>query len=386
MWQWWNYAVSRVPAGKEALKLNLDETSVCLFQGGAKGALMVSQRRLGDRPPELVQHASASNRRACLTHIGLICNRPDLQRVLPQVIVGNERAFSAGDWAALQAARPSNVVLARQKSAWNSAELMVRVVKLIASVLAPYTHEVQPVLLMDACKVHIAKVVLEACVKSGIWPIIVPARMTWLLQPCDTHAFLKLKTRLKVISYPKARARASASDGSLSVAEFLVALCDAIRVALVEKLWEGAFVQDGYGRDQAWLAKYTLRQLEYEQPPEVPCAQPSFEQLQLCFPKKAAVPQATLFKPFQVSALPAAKAAPLAKGRLLAPRRPAVSAGAACLVLPAPEAAAAAPLREGPVTRSQSRLVAALAKGRPLSGPPGASGAASSGSRSRPRS
>lgn len=388
MWQWWNYAVSRVPAGKDVLKLNLDETSVCLFQGGAKGTLMVSQRRLGDRPREPVQHASPSNRRACLTHIGLICNRPDLQRVLPQVIIGNERTFSAGDWAALQAACPCNVFLVRQKSAWNSSELMVRVITLLASVLAPYMREVQPVLLMDACKVHIARAVLEACVKSGIWPVVVPAKMTWLLQPCDTHAFLKLKTRLKIVSYPKARARAGASDGSLSVAEFLEALYDAIRVALVERRWEGAFVQDGYGRDQAWLAKHTLRQLEYEQPPEVPCAQPSIEQLQLCFPKGAAVPQATLFKPFQALALPAApaaKAAPIAKARLMAPRRPAVLASAARLGLPPPEAAAA-PLRDGPMTRSQSRLIAALAKGRPLLGPSGASGSASSGSRGRPRS
>ena len=224
--------------------------------------------------------------------------------------------------------------------------------------------------------------------KFGIWPVVVPAKMTWLLQPCDTHAFLKLKTRLKIVSYPKARARAGASDGSLSVAEFLEALYDAIRVALVERRWEGAFVQDGYGRDQAWLAKHTLRQLEYEQPPEVPCAQPSIEQLQLCFPKRAAVPQATLFKPFQALALPAApaaKAAPIAKARLLAPRRPAVLSSAARLALPPPEAAAA-PLRDGPVTRSQSRLIAALAKGRPLLGPPGASGSASSGSRGRPRS
>ena len=366
MWQWFNYVASKVPAGKSVLKLNLDETSFCLFQGAAKGSLMVSKRRLRDRIPDLAQRVSQSRRRTCLTHIGLICDRPDFQKFLPQVIIGNEHTFSAADWAALDAARPNNVVLVRQKSAWNKSELMVRVVKLIAQVLAAFSREVQPVLLMDACKVHVTKAVLEACVCGGVWPVIVPAKMTWLLQPCDTHAFLKLKFHLKAVSYPQARARAEAADGSLSVSEFLAALYDAIRVVLEGKPWAGAFAQDGYGRDQAWLSRSALRHLEYDQPPVVPRTQPSLEQVQLCFPKKWPVPLATLYRPFQALPLPAAKAAPVARGRMLAPKRLGVSAGSAALALPAPApppAAAPAPSSAGPVTRGQSRLIAALAKG-----------------------
>ena len=343
---------------------------------------MVSKRRLRDRLPELVQNASESRRRTCLTHIGLICNRRDLQGLLPQVIIGNERTFPAADWAALNAARPNNVVLVRQKSAWNNSELMVRVVKLIGSVLSPYLHEMQPVLLMDACKVHITRAVLEACVASGIWPVIVPAKMTWLLQPCDTHAFSKLKLHLRAVSYPRARANAVAADGALSVFEFLAALYDTIRVVLTGTPWEGAFAQDGYGRDQAWLSRSVLRHLEYDQRPAVPREQPSLEQLQLCFPKGWAVPQATLRKVLQASPLPAAKAGPVAFGRLLTPRRRGRSAGSAALALPAPAPALAAappPSSAGPTTRSQSRLAAALAKARPFAGPPGQ--ASSSGSR-----
>ena len=371
-----------MPAGKSVLKLNLDETSFCLFQGAAKGALMVTKRRLRDRLPDLAQNASASRRRTCLTHIGLICDRRDLQSLLPQVIIGNERTFSATDWAALNAARPDKVVLVRQKSAWNNSELMVRVVRLIASVLSPYLHEVQPVLLMDAHKVHIARAVLEACVASGIWPVIVPAKMTWLLQPCDTHAFSKLKLHLRAVSYPKARASAVAADGSLSVFEFLAALYDTIRVVLVGMAWEGAFVQDGYGRDQAWLSKSVLRHLEYDQRPAAPCEQPSLGQLQFCFPKGWAVPLATLRKVFQASPLPAATAGPAAVGRLLTPRRRSSYAASVALALPAPAptlAAAPPPSSDGPTTRSQSRIAAALAQGRPLVRPPGQ--ASSSGSR-----
>ena len=45
VWQWYNYAASRVPAGKEPLRINLDETSLCLFQGDAKGTVLFRKKK-----------------------------------------------------------------------------------------------------------------------------------------------------------------------------------------------------------------------------------------------------------------------------------------------------------------------------------------------------
>ena len=108
--------MEQVPPGTIALRLNLDETSVCLFQGDAKGHVFANKRQY---PDGFVQRAPRAKRRCCLTHVGLICDRPDLQPLLPQVIIGNERTFPKASFAALQAACPPNVVLVRQKSAWN---------------------------------------------------------------------------------------------------------------------------------------------------------------------------------------------------------------------------------------------------------------------------
>ena len=30
---------------------------------------------------------------------------------------------------------------------------------------------------------------MNACRRKGVWPMPVPAKLTWLLQPCDTHMF-----------------------------------------------------------------------------------------------------------------------------------------------------------------------------------------------------
>ena len=101
MWQWWNCAASCVGPGLEILRINLDETSVCLFQGGGKGTIVCRKRRL-DANRQPVQQVSSGRKRMCLTHIAMVCDRPDVQPVLPQVVIGNEATFKAGDLEALR--------------------------------------------------------------------------------------------------------------------------------------------------------------------------------------------------------------------------------------------------------------------------------------------
>ena len=38
-------------------------------------------------------------------------------------------------------------------------------------------------------KLHLAVRVLQACRRNGVHFLLIPAQMTWLLQPCDTREF-----------------------------------------------------------------------------------------------------------------------------------------------------------------------------------------------------
>ena len=176
---------AQVPAGKTALRINMDETSVCLYQGNSKGTVIARKRTLREEAPggedvaaEPEQKVSRSLRRTCLTHVAFLCDRPDLQPLLPQVVVGNEHTFQARAWGALLAGAPRNVFLVRQKSAWNNHGLLARVLGLVAAALGPHLHDLQPIFLMDACKLHLEASVLKACFDLGLWPVIVPAKMT----------------------------------------------------------------------------------------------------------------------------------------------------------------------------------------------------------------
>ena len=383
LWQWWNCAASHVPPGFVLLRINLDETSICLFQGSGKGAVAF---RKGKQCPseEPVQGVARSTKRSCLTHIGLVCDRPDLQPRPPQVIIGNEHQFQAREMQALMAACPPNVHLIRQKSAWNNADVCKRVIQLLGVALRAYfdpslSKRLQPVLLLDACRVHLSRGVVSACLSQGIWPIIVPAKLTWLLQPLDTHAFLRYKAYLRT-AYQLARI--ATPDGELSMAQFLQVIYDTIRKVLQGHRWARAFDENGLGQVggeslQALVSGYIRRHLQLSGPPASPAAAPTEDILKLCYPRNAKVPSRLLLRPYQRLAQPALPA-PMAAGRLALPvgrpLGPHRGRGRGAGHLPGAPAAAGAAAgavagAAGPQTRSQSRLQAALARG-PLPRPP----------------
>ena len=342
---------------------------MALFQGGGKGTIIFKKRK---DPPATEPHerASRAKRRACLTHVAFICDRPDIQPSLPQVLVGNFATFLVRDMAALQAACPPNVHLVRQKSAWNNKQLMMRIMTMLAVALRPHLPLLQPILLLDACRVHIPPEVIYRCMALRIWPVVVPARLTWLLQPCDTHAFLKFKVFLKK-AYQSARVRAASRE--LSIAEFLACMYSAILQVLQGNVWGSAFDADGFGQRQQQLSSYVQRQLQITEPLSLPDSLPSEEMLRHCFPRGAKVPHVALLRPLQPAPKPAALPKPPVGIRLaLGPRGPASSAKAGpavakMLALPGPTTSfAKAFAGREPRTRSEHRLVVALAKGRPL--------------------
>ena len=71
-----------------------------------------------DAPP--VQRVSCRELRTCLAHVAIIASRPDVQRVLPQELLGNQRVLLARDVREVQPHLPSNVHIIRDKSGWTN--------------------------------------------------------------------------------------------------------------------------------------------------------------------------------------------------------------------------------------------------------------------------
>ena len=264
------------------------------------------------------QDVPRRKKRCFLTHVALICDRTDIQPLLPQVIVANERTMPLGMMAELRAAAPANVYLVRQTSSWNNSDLCRRIVRWIALALQGFRDTLQPVLLFDAVRIHSTPEVLQECWRCNIWPVLVPARTTWLLQPLDTHGFRPFKAQLRE-SYQEGRVAAGASD--LDIRLFLPCLYESIRLILQGRRWAGAFAADGFCQGQGHVCESVRRELQLGGggPLQLPSSRPTLEQLQSCFPRRARIPLELLWRAFDGPASSVAPAGPLAGG---APRRP----------------------------------------------------------------
>ena len=327
--------------------MNMDETAICLFQGGGKGNVFLAKT-----DPAAVQNIPRGRRRAYITHVAFICDNPAIQAVLPQVLIANEHTLKAGQFAALRSACPPNVWLLRRKSAWVDGPLCAWIVRRLAAALAPYMADFQPLLLFDAARPHVPYVVFDACARVGVWPILVPAKMTWLLQPLDTHAFLIYKIYLQK-AYQAARVRAACGD--INLAELLPCVYDAIDSVLVGRPWAAAFDDDGFSPGQAGVSQRVSVKLHIVAPP-ASTIRPTLEQLRCCFPRRTRVPASAIWRPFAhpVVMASAAAAGPVAGpaaepvARACAPPALRRSARVAARVAPA-EACRDAPCSSPPV-------------------------------------
>ena len=101
---------------------------------GLKNAKGLVVRKLQHGPPQLLEEASEL--KGSLTHLVFVCDDAELQRKLPQVIVGNERLLRIRDLATVEAEVPDNVYIVRQKSSWLNEQLFIRVLRWLARALA----------------------------------------------------------------------------------------------------------------------------------------------------------------------------------------------------------------------------------------------------------
>ena len=265
-----------------------------------------------------------------MTHVGIICDRVEAQPQMPQFIIGNEHTFLMRDLRALQAGCPPNVTLLRQKSAWSNAVVTGRIFRALAAAvrsLEVQLGKLQVVLILDAVRIHYAPAALRACRAAGIFLVVVPAKLTFLLQPLDTHAFSQYKYHLKH-AYQAARMTSSDADGDLNVREFLACVYSSIRYVLQGRRWSAAFNSDGFGAQQSGLGARVRRRLALEDRVEVPNTQPTDDQVRVCLPRRTGVKPSALWSLYRDPT-----ACPVALRLVPARRPPAVAASRAALSL-----------------------------------------------------
>jgi len=279
-WQWYNFLAGHARVGQKVLRLNLDETGVCLFQGGGKGNVFIAKNARRQNVPK-------GKQRAYLTHVAIICDNAELQPLLPQFIIGNEHTIPQKRLAALRRACPPNVKLLRAKSSWVNITTFALIIRELGVALASARHDCLPILVFDAFRPHLDARIFAACARARLLPLVSPAKLTWFLQPLDTHAFARYKLHLQR-AYQDARR--SSESGTVGVAEVLDSIYVVIRHVLEQNQWGSAFDRNGFSAGQHGVPPKMWNQLELDTRIAVASSQPTTDQVRLCFPGRCRVP------------------------------------------------------------------------------------------------
>ena len=279
------------------LKMNLDETSLCVHQGGLRGTLFLPRAR----QRELGQRVSRGKRRTNVTLVATICDNPCIQERIPQFLIANESTFKAKDMTALRLAAGPNVIVLRRKSAWNNEHVMCSIIRRIRVALEDIWGNVQPIIMFDSAALHLTGFrdffcmslscsaapgsVLRTCKSIGMWAFVTPPHMTWRLAPLDTHVFHPFKI---AVQQEYQRLRAGQRHGVVDTVGFVSCVRAAIMRVFRHRNWSHAFEHNGYGSRQSLVHTTTLKDLRLTTVVGLDAGCPNEGELSLCLPTNRA--------------------------------------------------------------------------------------------------
>lgn len=176
--------------------------------------------------------------------------------------------------------------------------------------------------------------------------LLIPAKLTWALQPCDTHVFAAYKRQLveeqqvRRIAEAELHRRRSAAlspppgvapvEPVLNLIESLVA---AFEKTVQQRSWSAAFASNGLGDSLLDISPALLQQLRFEAMPSDVQRWPTLKDFQHIFPARSDIPVDSIFAVLRPPS------------HICEERRPMIPLGGAARMMP-------------PVTRSASGSVA----------------------------
>ena len=146
-----------------------------------------------------------------------------------------------------------------------------RALRVLNDALTPREHQ-QLILVLDCARCHLRADVVAYAARLNIWIVVVPSKLTFLLQPLDAYAFAPFKRAL-VDAYYKARLRSGGMV--LNPTRWLRVLLTTIASVFQERDWAHAFSSVGLTEGQSGLNSAIHRQLQSDAVLVFPRGQPT---------------------------------------------------------------------------------------------------------------
>ncbi|CAJ1442230.1 unnamed protein product [Effrenium voratum] len=235
--------VSAKYSHKQIVFLNLDETSVGFNMTPLAGCVAAACVQRGLR---LRAKVKKENLRGAMSYVALICDSAELQGKLPHYLIGSTVRLTKTIMKGIAALPATQLRILRRKSAWNTSEVMVAIIKDVSKTLQPVLDagNVQPVLLLDCAPAHLPLPVMQAASDCGIQLLFIPSSCTHIAQPLDIRAFAGFKMYLKKVHR---ELRAASAEGLISPLAWIWHLTQAPRQFFAAKKWKPSFEAVGAG-------------------------------------------------------------------------------------------------------------------------------------------
>ena len=223
-------------ADSNPILLNLDETAIEHAIARRHGYVL-RHRSLARR----AEGISRAETHAHLTLVALLSAEPELQPLCPQLVLCKDARLTRREKVKLRG-MPPPFQWVEGTNGWVTGENFPDV---LTSIRRPFQreHAGRPIiLLLDAALQHVSDAALAHAARLRIQLLVVPAGLTWLLQPLDTHVFASLKRTLHRL---QERKRAASAPGSMEPAAWVDVLVTGVREVILKRNWRHAFVDNG---------------------------------------------------------------------------------------------------------------------------------------------
>ena len=270
--QWCNFALQKAEHEPEPLVINVDETSLAFHWSGLVGTIL--------RESCAADRSKLKERRARATYICAITHDAEVQKLLPQVLLGNSRSFPA-KFAESAAEVCPKLVIWRAKSAWCTQRLLERYFRLLSEHLAPVLTSRNVCVVLDLAPCHLHDSLFTLAHGLGLRLIYVPPGMTSSLQPCDTHYFARFKS---LVQERWRQEKSGAPGGRLTILMWAKVVASVIETMSLQQ-WRHAFESTGILCEQQCLSSALLQKFRWVEKPKVSAITPNENLSQWLFPK-----------------------------------------------------------------------------------------------------
>ena len=138
------------------------------------------------------------------------------------------------------------LIIKHGTTGWNDEETMREFVLELRSVVYALDPTLWIVLVLDNCRTHCSRKMLEYMKSLGLLILLIPARLTWLLQMLDVYVFAEYKRRLRSIT---TEAVLSSPSGRLTTGAWVPLLGEATQQVMVRADWSRTFSKCGLSAD-----------------------------------------------------------------------------------------------------------------------------------------